>query len=243
VVLFLDTFTEFNSPEIGEAAVGVLSAAGFEVTLVPGQVCCGRPLISKGMLTRAKENALRNVAALAPYAREGAKIVGLEPSCVSALQDEYPDLLPDNQDATLVAEAAILIEEFLVAENRLDEVQFVPGKEPIVLHNHCHTKSLRGSMATVEMLSATGRPVEEIPSGCCGMAGSFGYEAEHYKLSMQIGELALFPAVREATKREGEKLVVAPGTSCRAQIRDGTAVVVQHPIQLLADLLAHEPVH
>jgi len=169
VVLFLDTFTEFNSPEIGEAAVGVLSAAGFDVTLVPGQVCCGRPLISKGMLTRAKENALRNVATLGPYAREGVKIVGLEPSCVSALQDEYPDLLPDNQDATLVADAAILIEEFLVAENRLDEVQFVQGNEPIVLHNHCHTKSLRGSMATLEMLSATGRPVEEIPSGCCGI--------------------------------------------------------------------------
>lgn len=243
VVLFLDTFTEFNSPEIGEAAVGVLSAAGFDVTLVPGQVCCGRPLISKGMLTRAKENALRNVAALVPYAREGVKIVGLEPSCVSALQDEYPDLFPDNQDATLVADAAILIEEFLVAENRLDEVQFVQGNEPIVLHNHCHTKSLRGSTATLEMLSATGRPVEEIPSGCCGMAGSFGYEAEHYDISMQIGELALFPAVREATMREGEKHVVAPGTSCRAQIRDGTAVVAQHPIQLLADLLAHEPVH
>ena len=242
VVLFLDTFTEFNSPEIGESAVGVLSAAGFDVTLVPGQVCCGRPLISKGMLTRAKKNALRNVAALAPYAREGVKIVGLEPSCVSALQDEYPDLLPDNQDATLVADAAILIEEFLVAENRLDEVQFLPGDDPIVLHNHCHTKSLHGSMATIEMLSATGRPVEEIPSGCCGMAGSFGYEAEHYDISMQIGELALFPAVREAIMREGEKHVVAPGTSCRAQIRDGTAVVAQHPIQLLADLLAHEPV-
>jgi len=243
VVLFLDTFTEFNSPEIGEAAVGVLRAAGFEVTFVPGQVCCGRPLISKGMLTRAKENALRNIGALAPYAREGVKIVGLEPSCVSALEDEYPDLLPDNQDATLVAEAAILIEEFLIAENRLDEVQFVPGNEPIVLHNHCHTKSLHGSMATIEMLRATGRPVEEIRSGCCGMAGSFGYEAEHYDVSMQIGELALFPAVREATRREGEKHVVAPGTSCRAQIRDGTAVVAQHPIQLLADLLAHEPLH
>ena len=243
VVLFLDTFTEFNSPEIGEAAVGVLSAAGFDVALVPGQVCCGRPLISKGMLTRAKENALRNVAALAPYAREGVKIVGLEPSCVSALQDEYPDLLPDKQDATLVADAAILIEEFLVAENRLDQVQFVPGNEPIVLHNHCHTKSLRGSMATLEMLGATGRPVEEIPSGCCGMAGSFGYEAEHYDISMQIGELELFPAVREATMREGKKHVVAPGTSCRAQIRDGTAVVAQHPIQLLADLLVREPAH
>ncbi len=241
VVLFLDTFTEFNSPEIGEAAVSLLRAAGFDVTLVPGQVCCGRPLISKGMLKRAKENAVRNVRVLAPYAREGMKIVGLEPSCVSALQDEYLDLLPDNQDVMVVAEAAILIEEYLVAENRLETVQFVPGNEPIVLHNHCHTKSLRGSMATIEMLRATGRPVEEIPSGCCGMAGSFGYEAEHYEISMQIGELVLFPAVREATMREGMMHVVAPGTSCRAQIRDGTAVKAQHPVQLLAELLDQKP--
>ena len=241
VVLFLDTFTEFNSPEIGEAAVSLLRAAGFDVTLVPGQVCCGRPLISKGMLKRAKENAVRNVRVLAPYAREGMKIVGLEPSCVSALQDEYPDLLPDNQDVMVVADAAILIEEYLVAENRLETVQFVPGNEPIVLHNHCHTKSLRGSMATIEMLRATGRPVEEIASGCCGMAGSFGYEAEHYDISMQIGELVLFPAVREATMREGMMHVVAPGTSCRAQIRDGTAVKAQHPVQLLAELLDQKP--
>ena len=238
VVLFLDTFTEYNSPEIGEAAVGVLNAAGFDATLVPGQVCCGRPLISKGMLNRAQENAVRNVQALAPYARQGIKIVGLEPSCVSALQDEYPDLLPDNQEAMVVAEAAILIEEFLVSENRLNDVQFVPGNEPIVLHNHCHTKSLRGSVATVEMLRATGRPVEEIPSGCCGMAGSFGYESEHYDISMQIGELELFPAVREAANGKEERHVVAPGMSCRAQIRDGTAVRAQHPVQLLADLLA-----
>ena len=241
VVLFLDTFTEFNSPEIGEAAVSLLRAAGFDVTLVPGQVCCGRPLISKGMLKRAKENAVRNVRVLAPYAREGMKIVGLEPSCVSALQDEYPDLLPDNQDVMVVADATILIEEYLVAENRLETVQFVPGNEPIVLHNHCHTKSLRGSMATIEMLRATGRPVEEIASGCCGMAGSFGYEAEHYDISMQIGELVLFPAVREATMREGMMHVVAPGTSCRAQIRDGTAVKAQHPVQLLAELLDQKP--
>ncbi|MFV1859756.1 MAG: FAD-binding and (Fe-S)-binding domain-containing protein, partial [Anaerolineales bacterium] len=174
VVLFLDTYTEFNSPEIGEAAVELLGAAGFTVALVPGQVCCGRPLISKGMLGRAKANAARNVRALAPYAREGAKIVGLEPSCISALRDEYPDLLPDDQDAMDVAEAAILIEEFFVEENLLQDLNFKSGEERIVLHNHCHTKSLIGSQATLEMLRATGRPVEEIPSGCCGMAGSFG---------------------------------------------------------------------
>jgi Fe-S oxidoreductase/FAD/FMN-containing dehydrogenase len=237
VVLFLDTFTEFNSPEIGEAAVSILSAAGFEVTLVPGQVCCGRPLISKGMLQRAKANAARNVRVLAPYAREGKQIVGLEPSCISALQDEYPDLLPDDRDAMDVAKAAILIEEFLVAGNLLDGLAFEAGNELIVLHNHCHTKSMSGGQATVDMLRATGRQVDEIPSGCCGMAGSFGYEAEHYDISMRIGELELFPAVRAAVDREGATHVVAPGMSCRAQIRDGTAVKAQHPIQLLAALL------
>jgi Fe-S oxidoreductase len=210
VVLFVDTFTEFNSPEIGEAAVGILAAAGLDVTLVPDQICCGRPLISKGMLKRAKANATRNVRALAPYAREGKSIVGLEPSCVSALQDEYPDLLPGDQDAIDVAKAAILIEEFLVAENLLENMEYQAGNEPIVLHNHCHTKSLSRGHATAEMLRATGRAVEEIPSGCCGMAGSFGYEAEHYEISMQIGELELFPAVRTAISTEGKKHVVAP---------------------------------
>ncbi|MFQ5922661.1 MAG: FAD-binding and (Fe-S)-binding domain-containing protein [Anaerolineales bacterium] len=240
VVLFLDTYTEFNNPEIGEAAVELLDAAGYKVTLVPGQICCGRPLISKGMLGRAKANAMRNVRALAPYAREGEKIVGLEPSCVSALRDEYPDLLPHDQAAIDVAEAAILIEEFFVEENLLEGLDFKVGEEPIVLHNHCHTKSLIGSQATLKMLHATGRAVEEIPSGCCGMAGSFGYEAEHYDISMQIGELGLLPAVRRAVDTQGKVHIVAPGMSCRAQIRDGTAVKAQHPVQLLAELLAVE---
>ena len=237
VVLFLDTYTEFNNPEIGEAAVDLLGAAGYEVTLVPGQVCCGRPLISKGMLGRAKANAMRNVRALAPYARSGAKIVGLEPSCISALRDEYPDLLPDDPSAMDVADAAILIEEFFVAENLADRLAFRPGEDRIVLHNHCHTKSLIGSQATLEMLRATGLTVEEIPSGCCGMAGSFGYESEHYDISQKIGELELFPAVRRAIDTQDGVQIVAPGMSCRAQIRDGTGVVAQHPVQLLAELL------
>ena len=135
VVFFLDTYTEFNNPEIGEAAVDLLDAAGYSVTLVPGQVCCGRPLISKGMLGRAKENAMRNVRALAPYAREGVKIVGLEPSCISALRDEYPDLLPDDPAAAVVAEAAILIEEFFVEENLRERLEFRPVTDRIVLHD------------------------------------------------------------------------------------------------------------
>lgn len=238
VVLFLDTYTEFNNPEIGEAAIDLLNAAGFEIILVSKQVCCGRPLISKGMLGRAKANATRNVSALAPYVREGVKIIGLEPSCISALRDEYPDLLPDDPTAMAVAKAAILIEEFFVEENLQSELAFKSGEESIMLHNHCHTKSLIGSQATRAMLQATGRTVEEIPSGCCGMAGSFGYEAEHYDLSKQIGELELYPAVRKAVETQEKVRIVAPGMSCRAQIRDGTSTEAHHPVQLLAELLS-----
>jgi Fe-S oxidoreductase len=189
------------------------------------------------MLGRAKANAKRNVRALAPCVRTGAKIVGLEPSCISALRDEYLDLLPDDQAAMDVAEAAMLIEEFFVGENLSQGLDFKSGEERIVLHNHCHTKSLIGSQATLEMLRATGRPVEEIPSGCCGMAGSFGYEAEHYDISTQIGELELLPAVRRVVDTQDTVRIVAPGVSCRAQIRDGTGVRAQHPVQLMAELL------
>ncbi|MFQ5942074.1 MAG: FAD-binding and (Fe-S)-binding domain-containing protein [Anaerolineales bacterium] len=237
VAFFLDTYTEFNNPEIGMAAFRLLHAAGFEAEMVPEQVCCGRPLISKGMLGRAKQNAKRNVQALAPYVREGVRIVGLEPSCISALRDEYTDLLPDDPAAADVAQSAILIEEFMVEQNLLVDLEFRSGNERIVFHNHCHTKSLIGSQATTALLRASGREVEEIPSGCCGMAGSFGYEAEHYELSRQIGELELFPAVRKAVDNQENVRFVAPGMSCRAQIQDGTAVQAQHPVQLLAELL------
>jgi FAD/FMN-containing dehydrogenase/Fe-S oxidoreductase len=240
VVLFLDTYTEFNNPEIGMAAVDLLNAVGYSVVVVPDQICCGRPLISKGMLGRAKANALRNVGVLAPYAQRGASIIGLEPSCISTLRDEYPDLLPDEEAATDVADTAMLIEEFLIEENLLQDLEFSSGTERIVLHNHCHTKSLIGSQATMKMLQATGRAVEEIPSGCCGMAGSFGYEAEHYGVSQQIGELALFPAVRRAIDTTEDVRIVAPGMSCRSQIREGTAVNARHPVQLLADFMVHE---
>ena len=237
VVLFLDTFTEFNQPEVGDAAVKVLNAAGFDVSLVPDQVCCGRPMISKGLLDRAKMNAERNVRALAPYLQNGVRIIGLEPSCISALRGEYPELLPRNSDASRLAEAAVLIEEFLAEESALDAVPFKSGGERIVLHNHCHSKSLVGSEPALRMLEATGREVEEIPSGCCGMAGSFGYEAEHYEMSQQMGELVLFPAIREAHSRNESAFFVAPGTSCRAQIQHATAIEPQHPIQLLAELI------
>lgn len=240
VVLFVDTYTEFSVPQVGAAAVALLEAAGCQVELAPEQICCGRPLISKGLLGRAREQARRNVAGLAEHARAGVPILGVEPSCVSALRDEYLELLPGDDDARAVAGAARLIEEYLTergesGERRIDRVEWNGGAAPIMLHNHCHAKSLVGSEPLRSMLAASGAAVNEIDSGCCGMAGSFGYEAEHYELSMQIGELKLFPAVRDAPA--GAELV-APGFSCRAQIHDGTGAVARHPLELLAERLA-----
>ncbi len=237
VVLFLDTYTESNYPQIGKAAMRVLEASNHTVEVVEGQTCCGRPMISKGLLEQAKANALQNLEVLAPCAERGTPIVGLEPSCLLTLRDEYLEFFPDDARARAVAEASCLIEEFLTrpgpdGARPLDRVRFVSPAETWLLHAHCHAKSLVGSAPTLEMLRATGAKVAEIASGCCGMAGSFGYEAEHYDLSMEIGELKLFPAVRSAASRDAR--VVAHGVSCRAQIFDGTGVEASHPIEMVA---------
>lgn len=237
VLLFVDTYSQWNHPEIAEAAAKVLDAAGRTVLVERQQVCCGRPMISKGMLDRAKALARANIDALAPYAHRGIPIVVLEPSCLSALQDEYLEFFPEDPDAAALANAASLIETFLTTpdadgQRPIEVLEFAPDAAPIDVHVHCHAKSLVGSEATVEMLKATGSPVHEIDSGCCGMAGSFGYEAEHYELSMEIAELKVLPAVRQA-EQQGHR-VAAHGFSCRTQIRDGAGVEAQHPIELLA---------
>jgi FAD/FMN-containing dehydrogenase/Fe-S oxidoreductase len=234
VVLFVDTFTKFNEPEVGFAAVKVLKAAGFAVSVAEGQECCGRPMVSKGMLSQAKEAAIRNIQALSPYAEQGIPIIGLEPSCLLSMRDEYPDFFPEDPRAHMLANHAYMIEEFLMA-GPIGKLQLKKPAQSFALHGHCHMKSLAGTEATLEMLQSTGAQVHEIDSGCCGMAGSFGYEAEHYNLSMQIGELALFPAARKASMlNEG---IVAQGTSCRTQILDGTGERALHPIQVLASAL------
>jgi FAD/FMN-containing dehydrogenase/Fe-S oxidoreductase len=235
VILFDDTFLNFNEPGIGRAAVHVLEAAGFRVRLVDKR-CCGRPAISKGLLDKAKSLARHNLAILAPYARRGIPIVGLEPSCVSALIDDYRDLLP-GVDAEIVAQMTLTIDAFLVKladEGRL-HLNFDGKPRQILFHGHCHQKALMGTDTLKRVLSLIpNTQVSEIQSGCCGVAGSFGYEAEHYEVSLKIGEDRLLPAVREAST---ETLIAASGTSCREQITHGTNRTPLHPIQILFDAL------
>jgi len=245
VVLFVDTYIENNQPELGRAAVRVLEGAGYEVLLAPGQGCCGRTHISKGLLDQARTLALANLDALAPYAAKGIPIVGIEPSCLATLRDEYIQFFPDDPRARQIANSAMLIEEFLTHANGdgqtpMDHLALKPVQSQVLLHGHCHAKALVGTSPTVQLLEAAGFHVEVIDSGCCGMAGSFGYEAEHYNLSMEIGELHLFPAVREGIKQDAR--IAAAGMSCRSQIKDGTGATALHPIQLVETCLAvNEP--
>jgi FAD/FMN-containing dehydrogenase/Fe-S oxidoreductase len=240
VALFVDTYTEYNHPALGQAAVRLLEAAGYTVELIAQQGCCGRPMISKGLLDSARAAAARNIEALAPYVARGLPVVGLEPSCQLTLRDEYLEFLPDDPRAEAVARASFLIEEFLTQPGAdgarpVDRLRFQKPQAPWLLHGHCHAKSLVGTAPTLALLRATGAEVNEIASGCCGMAGSFGYEAEHYEISMQIGGLKLFPAVKAGIQAGAR--ITAHGVSCRAQIQEGTGVEARHPIEMLADCL------
>jgi FAD/FMN-containing dehydrogenase/Fe-S oxidoreductase len=242
LVLFLDTYTETMCPEVGQAAVRVLEACGYRAVLAEGQGCCGRPMISKGLLKDARKMADRNLRALAPHAAAGTPIIGLEPSCLLTLRDEYLEFFPDDGRARQVANASMLIEEFLVHRDAdgvrpIDRVRrWTAAPRTCTLHGHCYTKALVGTQPTREMLRTVGWGVEEIDAGCCGMAGSFGYEAEHIELSLQIAEQRLLPAVR-AANRDGHS-VCAPGFSCRGQILDGTGVRALHPIEAVAAMIA-----
>jgi FAD/FMN-containing dehydrogenase/Fe-S oxidoreductase len=243
VLLFVDTYSEHNYPGIAEAAVKILRAAGCQVLVERQQGCCGRPKISKGLLGEARQMAEHNLRVLSPYAEQGIPIVGLEPSCISAISDEYLELFPDDPRASALADATQMIEAFLThadksGERPIDRLTFQDGLPGVDVHVHCHAKSLFGSDTTLDLLRASGAQVDEIQSGCCGMAGSFGYEAEHYELSMQVGGLKLFPAVEAAAARG--RAVLAHGMSCRTQIHDGTGVEAVHPIQWLAGALSRD---
>jgi Fe-S oxidoreductase len=241
VVLFLDTYTQFQQPEVGIAAVKVLEAAGYRVELVPGQGCCGRSMISKGMVREARELAKTNIDALSPAVEAGMHVLGLEPSCLITLKDEYLDFFPDDPRAKRLADSALTFEEFLIRENGSTErpiarIAFEESDVSILFHDHCYSKALIGSDVTHALYVAAGVEVDEIDSGCCGMAGSFGYELEHYPLSMEIAEDRLLPAVRDGAGRGAR--ISASGLSCRTQIEDGAGVRALHPAQVLAGLLA-----
>ena len=237
VVLFHDTFMEGNHPSVGVAATRLLERAGYEVLLVP-RGCCGRPMISKGMLDRGKAHARQNVDVLHPYVEQGAAIVGTEPSCLLTLRDEYPDLLPGDPKARAVARSSFLLDEFLARLLDSEEglgLEFAPHAGKVLFHGHCHQKALIGVDASVRTLRLVPEAqVEALDAGCCGMAGAFGFEKEHYDLSMQIGERALLPAVRS----HPDATVVVTGVSCRQQVEHGAGVRPLHLAEFLARQLA-----
>jgi len=231
VVLFNDTFNTYNYPEVSIAATELLEAAGYEVVL-PGHYCCGRPMISKGLVEKARAAVQECVEKLSPFAEQDIPIIGLEPSCILTFRDEIFSLLPNEPRAEKISENCVLFEEFiaeLVDKGELD-LDFKDASQQVLLHGHCHQKSLAGTSTSHKTLEAAGCDVNEVDSGCCGMAGSFGYESEHYDISREMGERALLPAVREVGE---DTTVVAAGVSCRQQIKQGTGRQALHPAQVL----------
>ncbi len=232
VALYNDTFMNYNYPEIGIAAVEVLEAGGYRVELVNGG-CCGRPMISKGLLDQARDQARSNIDALYAYASQGIPIVGCEPSCLLTLRDEYPEFVSDDRART-VADNSFLIDEFLAtaqSEGRLD-LRFSDLEKQVMFHGHCHQKAMVGTAGSMAVLNLPpGYQAELINAGCCGMAGSFGFEKEHYDISMQIGGLSLFPAI--AAKPDAEVAVM--GVSCRQQVEHGAGRRARHLVEVLRD--------
>lgn len=239
VYLFNDEFTRFNDTEIGIKTILLLNALGYKV-IIPKHEESGRTFLSKGLLRKAKKIAEKNVKLLSPVITADIPLVGVEPSTILTFRDEYPELVKESliKDAKKLAKSTFTIEEFIIKEfdaGRITKDQFTNEVKEINFHGHCQQKALSGTSATKAMLSIPENYMaEEIPSGCCGMAGSFGYEEEHYDLSMKVGELVLFPAVREANQAT---IIAAPGTSCRHQIKDGTKREAQHPVEILYNAL------
>ncbi|MFT4032125.1 MAG: FAD-linked oxidase C-terminal domain-containing protein [Siphonobacter sp.] len=235
VLFFCDEFTNYNDAEIGRKALLLLSGLGYKVE-IPYHVESGRTYLSKGMVKEARRIAIKNVELLSQADHEGIPIIGLEPSAILTLRDEYLELVPPElqEKAKDVAKRTFIFDEFLAREidkRNVKADQFSNEKRLIKLHGHCHQKALSSMTHTKKILSLPVQyEVHMIPSGCCGMAGSFGYEKEHYDVSMKIGELVLFPTVRNQPE---EVAIAAPGTSCRHQIKDGTGRIAMHPAEIL----------
>lgn len=240
VYLFNDEFTRFNDTDIGIKAILLLTKLGYEV-VIPNHVESARTYLSKGLVKKAKKIANRNIALLNNIITNQMPLVGIEPSAILTFRDEYIDLADKGlvEDAEGLAKNSFMIDEFLEKEikaGKITKEQFTDKKQHIKLHGHCHQKSLAGISSTMFVLNFPGNyTAEEIPSGCCGMAGSFGFEKEHHEMSMKVGEMVIFPAIRESN---AHTIIAAPGTSCRQQIKDGTERTAFHPVEILCDALA-----
>jgi Fe-S oxidoreductase len=235
VYLFCDEFTNYNDAPIGIKAVQLLTALGYEV-IIPKHEESGRTWLSKGLVRKAKIIANKNIELLSHLVNTSSPIVGLEPSAILTFRDEYPDLASDeNIDAANhLAKHSFYIDEFLASEMQAGNItkdSFTSNAKSILLHGHCQQKAVSALSDSVKALSfPTNYKVETIASGCCGMAGSFGYEKEHYEVSMNIGELVLFPKIRA---NQNNCTIAAPGTSCRHQIKDGTGEKALHTVEIL----------
>jgi len=245
VVLFVDTFNNYFEPENARAALAVLDRAGYGVHIARAEgkgsvrpLCCGRTFLAAGMVDEAKVEALRVIAALKPYVERGVPVIGLEPSCLLTLRDEFKAMLPGKETDELSGQA-LLFEEFLAREQEAGRLALSLNplaEKRALLHGHCHQKAFGAMPAVQQALSLVPElNVETIESSCCGMAGSFGYEASHYAVSMKMAELALLPKVRSAGT---DTIIVAGGTSCRHQIEDGAARQAVHVARVLARALA-----
>jgi FAD/FMN-containing dehydrogenase/Fe-S oxidoreductase len=239
VYLFNDEFTNFNESDIGIKAILLLTKLGYEVK-IPVHKESGRTFLSKGLVRTSKKIAVENVNLLKDIISEETPLIGIEPSAILAFRDEYPELVDKDLQpaAEKLGQNALLFEEFVAAEidkGKITSALFTTRSKEILLHGHCQQKAVASTEPTKIMLSLpVNYSVKEIPSGCCGMAGAFGYEKEHYDLSMKIGEMVLFPAVRHA---EEKVIISAPGTSCRHQIKDGTGKSAKHPVEIIYEAL------
>jgi FAD/FMN-containing dehydrogenase/Fe-S oxidoreductase len=239
VYLFCDEFTNYNDVEIGRKAVLLLEKLGYEV-IIPEHAESGRSYLSKGLVKEAQKLAISNVELLKDLVSQKTPLIGIEPSAILSFRDEYIDLVPEHLkiDAQNIAPHALLFEEFISREadaKRITREAFTREERLIKIHGHCHQKALSSMTSSKKALSLPENyKVQLIPSGCCGMAGSFGYEEEHYSVSMQIGELVLFPTVRQ---QPDEVIIAASGTSCRHQIKDGTGRKSKHPVEILWEAL------
>ncbi|MBA2524665.1 MAG: 4Fe-4S dicluster domain-containing protein, partial [Pyrinomonadaceae bacterium] len=239
IYLFCDEFTNYNDTEIGIKTILLLERLGYEV-MIPNHEESGRAWLSKGLIREAKKIVNKNIKSLKPFITAETPLIGIEPSAILTFRDEYIDLADDDllAAAKQLSENVFLIDEFIANEIEKGNIvsdQFTKEKRTISLHGHCQQKALSSVVPSVKSLSLPENyTVETIPSGCCGMAGSFGYEKEHYDLSMKIGELVLFPIIRKQTE---DIIIAAPGTSCRHQIKDGTGRKALHTVEILYDAL------